>query len=151
MAECGTCSLCCKVLGISDLTPPKPPGKWCSYAKPGSDRACTIYEQRPASCRDFECGWLANDGAPELRPDRIHLTITGESKKMDAYIVHVDPGYPGAENSEPARIMLQNLMQHGRYKNAIIVTGERRRFIGNDTTKVQRLLDNLPANLTVLD
>src|SRR6202035_283376 len=99
-AECGTCTLCCKLLRV---TPPaegiaqgleKPAGKWCTFCKPG--KGCTIYPTRPTKCIDFECGWLANDGDPEFRPDKIHLIIADESEKIDAYIVHVDPNYPDA-------------------------------------------------------
>lgn len=137
MAECGSCTLCCKLLGITELD--KPRNAWCKSCSPG--KGCNIYADRPPSCVDFECGWLANDGDPELRPDRIHLIIAGESTKINAYVVHVDPMYPDAAERPRAKRMLRAMMTHGRHPNVVLVTGDRRRFIGNDPGTVARLLD----------
>src|SRR4051794_7389373 len=52
---CGSCSLCCKLLPIRELE--KPENKWCVHCKPASG-GCTIYADRPPSCREFACHWL---------------------------------------------------------------------------------------------
>src|SRR4051812_14872278 len=49
--ECGTCTLCCKVAAVEELN--KPNGVWCSHCLSG--KRCTIYDQRPQSCRSFYC------------------------------------------------------------------------------------------------
>lgn len=69
--SCGTCRMCCKVMGVFELE--KPPGPWCSHLS--LDQGCTIYEQRPPTCRSFICGWLA--GAMDLqdRPDKTRVVI----------------------------------------------------------------------------
>jgi hypothetical protein len=58
---CGDCSLCCKLLEISAERAPevaKPAGQWCkNCVQPG----CSIYDRRPALCRDFKCMWLLDD------------------------------------------------------------------------------------------
>lgn len=64
---CGGCGACCKLPAIRELS--KPAHQTCSNYVTG--QGCSIYEQRPGSCRAFECGYLQN---PELnddwRPDR---------------------------------------------------------------------------------
>lgn len=80
--SCGSCSMCCKVLGIPELD--KPADKWCQHCDPGND-GCTIYEDRPPVCRTFECIWL-QDGkniAPVFkdsdRPDKIGIVFSAAS------------------------------------------------------------------------
>ena len=68
--ECGSCTACCTVLAIAEL---QKPARWaCSYVACGH---CGIYEQRPQSCRDFNCAWLrgAIAGDESLRPDKLGL------------------------------------------------------------------------------
>jgi hypothetical protein len=55
--SCGGCTMCCKVLGITELQ--KPVGKWCKHCEIGY--GCRIYETRPAECRTFHCAWLVDD------------------------------------------------------------------------------------------
>ena len=64
--RCGSCTLCCKVLAITELQ--KPRGTWCPDCSPG--KGCNIYETRPAECRSFMCGWLTDPMlGPEWKPD----------------------------------------------------------------------------------
>lgn len=139
MAECGSCKLCCKLLGVAELN--KPPGTWCKHCSLHSPTPCQIYDGRPPNCQNFECGWLANDGAPELRPDRIHMIVTGESKDLDAYIIHVDTGYPDAPEKPLGKAFLQMTMMHGKRKNIVLVTGDKRRVIGRNMAVVLRKLE----------
>jgi hypothetical protein len=41
--ECGSCSMCCKVYNIAEIS--KPAGKWCSHCKPG--KGCVIHDAPP--------------------------------------------------------------------------------------------------------
>src|SRR5258707_4525960 len=59
--SCGTCSMCCKVYSIRELS--KPAGRWCVHAVRGA--GCAIHPNRPRSCRDFFCSWLVD---PNLGP-----------------------------------------------------------------------------------
>src|SRR5262249_237331 len=54
--SCGSCTLCCKVLGVPALDTPK--GAWRSRREKGV--GWRIYERRPDACRSFLCGWLIN-------------------------------------------------------------------------------------------
>lgn len=141
-ADCGDCKLCCKLLGVEEI--PKPPGVWCSNCDikaPGG--GCKIHDRRPPTCRTFECGWLANGGDPELRPDKIHIVVTGESEKLKAYIMHVDPVYPDAPEKPKAKMFLDMVMQQGRHQNIVLVTGNKRRIIGNNMAHVMRELEKM--------
>lgn len=66
---CGDCDICCKVFYIPELDSPK--GEYCIHC----DKGCTIHATRDQVCRDFECGYLANEWRPELRPDRCGVIV----------------------------------------------------------------------------
>ncbi len=64
---CGECTMCCRLPGVVELS--KPAGEWCKHCAIG--KGCTIYEERPSSCKFFECLWLTDERMPEdLRPDK---------------------------------------------------------------------------------
>lgn len=89
---CGTCTLCCKVLGIAALD--KPMGRWCPKCAIG--KGCTIYDERPPECRTFNCLWLSQDGlGPEWKPERSKFVLV-RSADGGALIVQVDVTSPGA-------------------------------------------------------
>lgn len=95
--ECGTCSLCCKLVGIEALS--KPPGAWCPNCKPGV--GCGIYADRPQECRDFACAWLENQQlGDEWQPIRskIVLYFIDDGARL---IAHVDSGSPNAWRERP--------------------------------------------------
>ena len=73
--SCGTCTLCCRIMGIPEFA--KPPQQWCTRCDIG--KGCKIYADRPTSCREFECGWLQakpNAMPDRLRPDRCGVVFT---------------------------------------------------------------------------
>lgn len=119
MSGCDTCSLCCKALEIVDLPAPSPHGKWCSHAKPGRiPGACTIYQDRPESCRAFECVWLISQSRPGdvmppgLRPDRCHAVLTAVPGE-NTLVVHPDPGYADAWKKGLLNSLLHTFMENG--------------------------------------
>jgi hypothetical protein len=71
----------------------KPAGALCPHCR--RSKGCTIYESRPAGCRDFHCEWMRSEKlGPEWRPDRakfaLMVTATGHLAAC------VDPGFPSA-------------------------------------------------------
>lgn len=97
--SCGTCSLCCKVLKIDWLEPPKSGGKWCSHCMPGA--GCKIWEQRPSGCAEYYCMWRRNPAlGDEWRPDKAGFLINLEAEHMP-YSVSVDPGRADSWRKEP--------------------------------------------------
>jgi hypothetical protein len=93
---CGSCTLCCKVMAITQLA--KPAGKWCEHCKVGA--GCGIYEERPAECRIFHCGYLVWEHAGEhWNPTRSKMVVaTEESGRV---WILVDPARPDAWRREP--------------------------------------------------
>ncbi|MBV8825287.1 MAG: YkgJ family cysteine cluster protein [Hyphomicrobiales bacterium] len=101
--KCGACSLCCKLPHVRELG--KSIDTWCQHAKPGRG-GCSIYPDRPDSCRGFNCGWLASvDVGDEWFPARCKMIIAvrapGHSIKDNGMLLTVDPAYPSAWRREP--------------------------------------------------
>jgi hypothetical protein len=72
--ECGTCTLCCKLLPVLELK--KPANALCVHQT--LRKGCSIYAKRPLSCTVWRCKWL---GFPEAismkRPDKAHYVLDG--------------------------------------------------------------------------
>jgi len=70
--ECGTCTLCCKVAAVEEVD--KRNGVWCLHCVSG--KRCTIYQQRPPSCRSFYCQWMVEKGLGlEWKPERAKFAL----------------------------------------------------------------------------
>jgi hypothetical protein len=94
---CGTCTLCCKVMGIAEIQ--KPRGVWCAHCAPG--KGCRIYDQRPEECRAFNCLWLQDAKlGPEWKPERSKLVLVATPSGKDL-VICCDPGFPAAWRSQP--------------------------------------------------
>lgn len=92
MKTCGSCTMCCKLLGIKEIA--KPTNKWCGHCEIG--KGCRIYDNRPQSCREFECLYLMSfdqgtTPAIELRPDKCKVVIAPTTDEH-IFSAHVDPG-----------------------------------------------------------
>lgn len=95
--QCGSCSLCCKVMGIEELG--KPPGSWCGHFKPGL--GCGIYARRPGECATFACEWLLFEGwGPEWKPEKSRFVLITEEDGVRLKVI-VDPATPNAWRKEP--------------------------------------------------
>ena len=100
--SCGSCTLCCKVLGIMELE--KPAWDWCPHCTPG--KGCGIYEARPTSCRAFDCQWIVEPALAEaFKPDRSKVVLVGSPGPIiNAYC---DPSQPLAWKREPMHALLR--------------------------------------------
>lgn len=82
---CGECTACCMALEVSELK--KPNGVMCQHAGNG----CSIYPERPKSCKAYLCGWKIGMGLPEQRPDKLGLVLSpvpGTSPAHPGFIAH---------------------------------------------------------------
>ncbi len=95
---CGSCTMCCKLMGIKAIDKPK--NKTCSNCIAGV--GCSIYSDRPQECKSFRCIWLqtqelgpARRMTEAMRPDKskIILHTTPDEKGI---VAKVDPGFPMA-------------------------------------------------------
>ncbi|HJU33075.1 MAG TPA: hypothetical protein VJ740_16545 [Hyphomicrobiaceae bacterium] len=96
--NCDGCTLCCKIVGISELE--KPAGTWCPHCD--ARRGCRIYEQRPGECRGFYCGYLTNPALDERwKPSRCKIVLAYDELKAARLMVFVDPVRPDVWREEP--------------------------------------------------
>lgn len=68
--KCGGCKACCTVNAIVELE--KPMRTHCPNECP---KGCSIYQDRPQSCREFTCLWRTGLGRDWERPDKIGLFV----------------------------------------------------------------------------
>lgn len=135
MADCGGCTLCCKLLEVPALE--KPQNRWCVHCKTG--QGCTIYANRPAPCRDFLCVWLESQRAaqplpPELRPDRSKLVLTFAPNRHDV-LGYCDPDFPDAWKA-PAVMKLLEIMSRQGLR---VMFGDGRDHYALDRGRVRRV------------
>jgi len=121
--QCGDCSLCCKVLGIPELDKPK--DHWCPNFAAGA--GCSIYTDRPPSCRNFACRWLTDPAmGPEWKPSICKMVV---DSRPSLFVVHVDPAVSRPWTAEPYISVLKRLSAQGLTKGVIVLVIERRRTI----------------------
>jgi hypothetical protein len=117
--DCGSCTLCCKLVGVEELG--KGRNAWCPHCEKG--RGCRIYETRPATCRTFHCLWLVDQGIEEcLKPERSKVVLVGSREKGEV-AAFVDPAYPDAWRRDPMHWLLNRMAE--RFQVTILI-GERR-------------------------
>lgn len=127
MNACGTCTLCCKILGIVDDDGKSiaAPGKWCPHAnndKGSSSRGCTIYDSRPSNCLVFNCVWLTSQGVGQpmplyLRPDRCNFILIEKAEPeilSGAFVIKNNAGHPFAHDRPSLWVIVRELTNMGR-------------------------------------
>jgi hypothetical protein len=143
--HCGSCSLCCKVMGIEELG--KPRNTWCPHCDKG--KGCRIYDTpaKPAECTKYTCLWLysqrfedPNLRLPErFRPDRTKVVVdTFEHPNYRAAIFWIDLSYPDAINSE----LNQSLIRMLRDEHVIIeARGNKRKVLAINEKAAKRMVE----------
>jgi len=116
--DCGSCTLCCKVLEATALQ--KPAGIWCKHCLPG--KGCGIYETRPQECRTFRCIWLVDPNFPEkFKPERSKLVFVLEADG-NRVVAHCDPGRPLAwKDPENYRLLKNMAVVSAQTKRQVLV------------------------------
>jgi len=94
--DCGTCTYCCHVMKVKELN--KPANTSCTHCIEGS--GCAIYNDRPNSCREYECLWLRSQQfdkplASGLRPDRCKVVI-GTANNGNDVVLYTEPAHRNA-------------------------------------------------------
>lgn len=109
--DCGTCTMCCRVMAVTELKKPK--NTQCEHCSIGV--GCRIYHDRPDNCRSFRCIWLqtqalANAMPLNQRPDKckVLLHTTPDEKSI---VAKCDPNYPDAWRWKGIGLLLGQLSQ----------------------------------------
>jgi hypothetical protein len=135
--SCGACSLCCKLSYITELN--KPIDCWCPHARPGNG-GCSIYPDRPHSCRNFVCGWLLDELElpDEWFPARCKMIISprvwGHNVAETGFLITVDPAYPNAWRRKP---YYEQLLALARQTFVVIRIGRRQIGLNADGSEGQ--------------
>ena len=105
-------------MGVPELK--KPSAKWCSSCDRG--KGCTVYDERPPSCRNFQCFWLMDENFPdEFRPDRINA-LAAFNDTPDSAVLHVDPAKPATVRKPEVRAMIDALLK--AYPKVFLLSGK---------------------------
>lgn len=122
--ECGSCSLCCRLLPVRELD--KGANQRCVHQR---HTGCTIHgtPDMPRSCRLWACRWLTGDDTADLpRPDRGHFVVdvmldyitvtnndTGDKVTHGVIQVWLDPKHSGAHRNPQLRAYLARRAAEG--------------------------------------
>ena len=118
---CGSCTLCCKLMGVVSIA--KPVNTWCPHCQKG--KGCKIYDSRPEECREYACEWLTNPALPEaLKPDKCRVVFSMLDEGGPFLHVIADPGYPGALQDPLVRDAIERAQS--RKVDVITWVGKRR-------------------------
>jgi uncharacterized protein len=115
MRECGSCSLCCRLLEISAERAPeigdKPAGMMCRHcAAPG----CSIYGSRPQLCADFKCVWLSDERlGPEWYPPIAGMILSYVEDSATLFVI-LDPSKPNMHRRQPYALDLARMAAWGK-------------------------------------
>jgi hypothetical protein len=124
--RCGTCTLCCKLVPVRELK--KRAGERCKFQR---HTGCQVYHRIdkgfPLSCGLWNCAWLANADAEELRrPDRAGYVIdmtadfvtitnneTGEREQVEVAQIWCDTSRPDAWKDPALLVWLERRAAKG--------------------------------------
>ncbi len=120
--SCGTCTLCCSVMGVSELN--KPNFTRCDHQ---NNRGCNIYKDRPQSCHEFVCLWLAGALPISMKPNKVRAVAVPNNEKT-AIVWFVPPADRGVWRKDPLRTAMKVITEKG-FGN-IVICGEERILVG---------------------
>lgn len=123
--ECGSCSLCCKVLDVPSIY--KPAGQWCKHFAAGE--GCSIHQLRPKKCREFSCLWLTEDWlGDEWKPSNAKFVLMWEYDG-ECLSILPDPKMPNSWRAEPYYSAFKALAEKHFSENRLVMVVETNRRI----------------------
>jgi len=139
---CGSCAggcvtSCCTIMGVKELD--KPNGERCP--KMASDGTCSIYAERPAACREWECVWLrAEDVLRNMdRPDRSGVILDVTNPPPDAVIpqsIVARETRPGAFGEDAAK----KLLAYFQKRSLVILVGPGKRTVTGPPEMIKEMI-----------
>ena len=107
---CGTCSICCKIVAVSDLN--KPAHQWCVHNVP--HKGCGIWGKHPEVCKAWQCGWILMPQLDEQwKPERCGFIIRNRYE-INQLVIDVDPAKPDSWRKEPFYSRIRHWAQSSR-------------------------------------
>ena len=105
--ECDGCTACCKILPIYDKILVKEQNTLCKFC----DKGCTIYEERPISCVNFNCVYITDGYGETLRPDKSGVIF--EKVRTKIFLATVDKDFIDAWKTQEMIKHIQNYNDDG--------------------------------------
>lgn len=124
---CGECTLCCTVTRVPEFN--KPERITCVYCTTN----CSIYENRPESCRKFECEWVKGSMTEDMKPSKSHVMI----EKLPGIPVALALTEPGYEETWRTDMVKTNLDDFYIKENISIVASDNMALLANGATPQQ--------------
>jgi hypothetical protein len=118
---CGECTACCTVMAVKEIG--KLQDVTCEHV---CAEGCSIYTNRPSSCRDFNCLWRYEFGEFGDRPDKLGLVFHPTGQSEFGQFICVREVWPGA--IEAAQSRLDAWVAAGHV--FIFILGDQRRLLG---------------------
>jgi len=81
--DCGACTACCVEIAIDDPALQKPDHVACPHCV--ASQGCAIYQSRPATCRNWYCGWRFLNLSEAMRPDLSAVMLSPELGTAPGY------------------------------------------------------------------
>ena len=114
--SCGSCTMCCKVMGITELQ--KPVGKWCAHCDIGV--GCRIYGTRPSECRTFNCLWLVDARfGDHWKPDKSKIVLTA-GNDGNSIEIRCDPGSPTSWRNKQYHEEIRSIAAAGAWSDGSV-------------------------------
>jgi hypothetical protein len=124
--SCGTCDACCVTHGVEELD--KPAMVTCKHLRDaGSEQSptevgqelgrCSVYAERPKSCREWSCLWRFGMFEDDARPDKLGVVLDLTGRVPDLWpgpthqAIIARGSYPGALDTPHARAWLTKLAE----------------------------------------
>ena len=78
--SCGDCTACCTVLSVPEIN--KDAGVKCDKL---CNKGCSIYKDRPDSCKHIKCAYLLSPWREEWRPDKSGLLVVAFNSGVSVF------------------------------------------------------------------
>lgn len=128
-------------MGVRELE--KPRNTPCRHLCPSG---CGVYQERPGSCAEFECLWLAGHvpGSAAYRPDVLGVIFTPNLDGPAGPFLEVHEVWDGAFGGEKFRYMLDKLVTKHGVLCALKRVGGKISFRGPED-RIRRLVEGAKA------
>ena len=104
MNTCGECTACCTLSVVEELN--KEAGVTCKHCV--LQKGCSIYEDRPKVCKDFECAYLQAGNNIELRPDKCGVMFFKKNERIFTGVL-----VPGVDVTNTAKGQIEAFNRQG--------------------------------------
>lgn len=111
-ADCGTCTVCCDLLGVAALG--KPFYARCPHLTP--ECGCGIYHDRPSACRTFRCAWHLGlfDFKDQWKPDQCGL-VFDIAVEVTTVFLQIFEVTSGAADGDRAMYLARRILTHPKF------------------------------------